>query len=99
MLREMRGYTFGDGRAAVARGIFGAGSGFRVGWRIAGGGGWFPLALGGGGGFNFGGGAGHCATILWGLDTFLISPNFLRSLEVLCRSATREVTRIYHVYK
>ena len=57
MLREMRGYTFGDGRAAVARGIFGAGSGFRVGWRIAGGGGWFPLALGGGG-------SGHCATIL-----------------------------------
>ena len=32
----------------MARGIFGAGSGFRVGWRTAAGG-WFPLALGGGG--------------------------------------------------
>ena len=94
---HLEGYTFTDGRAAMARGIFGAGSSFRVGWRTAGGL-WFPLALGGGS-FHFGGRAGRCPTILWGLDTFLVSPNFLRSLEVLCRSATPEVTRIYHVYK
>ena len=43
---HLEGYTFTDGRAAMARGIFGAGSGFRVGWRTAGGL-WFPLALGG----------------------------------------------------
>ena len=43
-------------------------------------------------------GAGHWAIILWGLDTFLIFPNFLRSL-VLSRLATREATGIYHVCK
>ena len=36
---------------------------------------------------------------LWGLDTFLMFPNFLRSSEVLSRSATSEATRIYHAYK
>ena len=48
--------------------------------------------------FFFGRGAGHWAIILWGLDTFLTFLNFLRS-SVLSRSATREITRIYHVYK
>ena len=50
---------------------------------------------GGGGG---GGGAGRSAIVLWGLDTFLIFPNFLGSY-VLGRSAAREATLIYHVYK
>ena len=36
--------------------------------------------------------------ILWGLDTFLTFPNFLRSY-VLNRSATREAPRIYRVYR
>ena len=40
------------------------------------------------------GGAVHGAFILWGLDTFLLSPNFLRSY-VLSHSASR----IYYVYK
>ena len=44
-------------------------------------------------GFHFGRGIGRWATILWGLDTSLTCPNFLSLL------ATREVTRIYHVYK
>ena len=44
----------------------------------------------------FSGGTGHWGVILWGLDNFLIFPNFLRFLS---RSATREATRIYHVYK
>ena len=85
------------GRSAIIRGIFGAGSGFRVGWHSA-------------GEFSFcfsrifcyywrdvyfwGGGAVHGAFILWGLDTFLLSPNFLRSY-VLSHSASR----IYYVYK
>ena len=42
--------------------------------------------------------AGLSAIVLWSLDTFLVSPNFLGS-QVLSRSATRERTRIYHVYK
>ena len=42
-------------------------------------------------------GARHWAIILLGLDTFLIFHSFLRSY-VLSRSATRDVTRIYHVY-
>ena len=46
----------------------------------------------------FGGGTGHWVIILWSLDTFLIFPNFLRPL-VVSRLATREATRIYHVYK
>ena len=72
------------GAAAGARGVSGAGSGFRVGWRAAGGGGglhfcfpgvfcWYWPSV------RFGGGTGHWAVILWGLDTFLIYSNFLRS--------------------
>ena len=57
MLRGMGGYAFRGGRATMARGIFGAGSGFRVGWRTAAGG-WFPLALGGGEAFILAGGLG-----------------------------------------
>ena len=49
-------------------------------------------------GFHFGGGTGHWAIILWDADTFLIFPNFLSS-QIFSRSATREATRIYHVYK
>ena len=48
--------------------------------------------------FVWGSVAGRWATILWGLDTFLIFPDFLRS-SVLSRSSTREVTRVCHVYK
>ena len=70
------------GLAAVVRGVFGAGSGVRGEWSAAGGV-WvvnfrgFLLAWAG---FSFwgGGGAGHWAIILWGLDTFLIFPNSLR---------------------
>ena len=36
--------------------------------------------------------------ILWGLDTFLMFPNFLRSQVLICL-VTREATRIYHVHK
>ena len=39
------------------------------------------------------GGDGHWVIILWGLDTFLIFPNFLRSW-ILRRFATREATRV-----
>ena len=35
---------------------------------------------------------------LWGLETFLIFPNFLKA-EVLSCLAIREVTRVCHVYK
>ena len=49
-------------------------------------------------GFYFGWGTGRWAIILWGLDTFLIFPNFVGS-SVLSRLATREATRIPHVYK
>ena len=45
-----------------------------------------------------GGRPGRSAIVLWGLDTFLIFPNFLGSY-VLGRSAAREATLIYHVYK
>ena len=48
--------------------------------------------------FVWGGVAGLWATILWGLGPFLMFPNFVRS-SVLSRSATREVTRVCHVYK
>ena len=61
----------------MARGVFGAGSGFRVEWHTAvavyflsfGG---FLLVLRG---FYFGGGAGRWAILPWGLDTFLMFPN------------------------
>ena len=43
-------------------------------------------------------GGGRCTIILWGFGAFLTFPNFLGSL-VLSRSATREATRIYCVYK
>ena len=48
--------------------------------------------------FHFSGGAGRWAIILWGLDTFLIFPNFLRFSVLRCL-VTREETRIDHVYK
>ena len=48
--------------------------------------------------FILAGGAGRWAIVLWGLDRFLIFPNFLIS-QVLSRSATREAYLIYHVYK
>ena len=38
------------------------------------------------------------AFYVWGLNTFLIFTNFLKSL-VFIHSATREATRKYHVYK
>ena len=47
--------------------------------------------------FSFCQGAGEYAIILWGLDAFLALPNLLR-YQVLRRSATREITCIYHVY-
>ena len=50
-------------RGAVACGVFGAGSGFRLGWR----------------GFHIGGGTGRWALVLWDLDNFLIFPYFLSS--------------------
>ena len=56
---------------------------------------WGGFSAGVGGG---GGGHGRSAIVLWGLDTFLIFPNFLGSY-VLGHSATREATLIYHVYK
>ena len=61
----------------MARGVFGAGSGFRVEWHTAVGVyflsfGGFLLVLRG---FYFGGGAGRWAILLWGLDTFLMFPN------------------------
>ena len=75
-------------------GYFGAGSGFRVGWRTAGGGG------GGGVSFCFSlvltkflfcwGGTGHWAVILWSSNTLVKFPMIL----VLSCSATREETRI-----
>ena len=70
--------------AAVGCGVFGAGSGFVLGWCMAGGvgspffGGFFTsiweffVLAGGGGGWARG-------IILWGLCTFLIFPNFLGS--------------------
>ena len=42
-------------------------------------------------------GAGRLVMTLWGFEISLIFPNFLRSL-YLSRWATREATRIYHVY-
>ena len=67
--------------ATIARGIFGAGSGFRVGWGIAGAGGVgfclsavFLLVLAE---FLFWWVEWRWAIILWGLDTFLMFPNFL----------------------
>ena len=75
--------NFVSGFSAMARRIFGAGSSFRVGWRTAGGGGGLDLCFSGffrwyWRRFHFGGGAGRWAIVLWGLDTFLIFPNFLR---------------------
>ena len=63
----------------MARGVSGTGSGFRVGWRAAGGGGLlsifqFLLAS-----LSFWRGAGRWATSPWGLDSFLIFTNFLGS--------------------
>ena len=55
-----------DGGPTMARGICGAISSFHAN-RI-------------GKVFLLAGGTGHWAIILWGLDTFLIFPNFLRSL-------------------
>ena len=67
--------------AAVAGGVFGAGAGFRVGWRALGGV-WFPFFRG----FllvlaklSFWRGAGRWPISLWGLNNFLMFPNFLRS--------------------
>ena len=73
--------------AAAARGIFGAGSSFCVGLRAAGVGGgeglisvfrvvfsWYWR------GFRFGGGTGRLAIILWSLNSFLMFPNFLRTI-------------------
>ena len=81
----------------VARGVSGGGSGFRVGWREAGGGDDFFFR-----GFSSGaGGAGPgwaLGYVQWGLNSFLGLPNFLRS-KVLSCLATREVSFIYHVYK
>ena len=79
---------------AVVRGVFGAGSGFGVGWRTGGGGGvgflrgFLVLAE-----LSFWRGVGHWAMIQWGFETCLIFPNFL----VFSRSATRSATRIYHL--
>ena len=67
---------------AVGCGVSGAGSGLRVGWCAAmgrgGGVGTFLLVLA-----KFWRGAGRLAIVIWGLDTFLIFPNFVS------RSATR----------
>ena len=41
-----------------------------------------------GSGFYFGGGAGRWAIILWGLDTFLIFPNFPK---ILVRQLVRQL--------
>ena len=72
--------NFVSGFSAMARGLFGTGSSFRVGWRTVGG---LDLCFSGffrwyWQRFHFGGGAGRWAIVLWGLDTFLIFPNFLR---------------------
>ena len=56
-------YGFGGWSSSIHR-VSGAGSGFPVGY-------WQS--------FDFGGGTGYSAIILWGLDTFLIFPNFPKS--------------------
>ena len=48
--------------------------------------------------FILGAGLGTGHWTLWGLDTFLIFPNFLKS-EFLSCLATREATLVCHVYK
>ena len=67
--------------ATISYRVFEAVSGFRVKWRTAvkvqflffkG----FLVVLAG---WSFWRGAGHWAFILWGLDSFLVFPNFLRS--------------------
>ena len=60
--------VFWLGVSAIGCGILGAGSGFRVGWRAA-----------EGGGLIADGGAGRWAMVLWSLGNFLIFPDFLRS--------------------
>ena len=48
--------------------------------------------------FILAGGTGHSCVTLWGLGTFFIFPNFLKS-QVLSCSATGEATCKYRVYK
>ena len=68
--------------STIGWGISGAGSTFRVGGGAHRGGDLVTIfrgAFGSAGGFLFWRGSGHWAIILWGLGTFLIFPNFLRS--------------------
>ena len=59
----MRWHSIWMGGPAVAPGVFGAESGFRVGWRTAGGA-WFL--------FHFGRGTGRWVIISWGLLIFRV---------------------------
>ena len=89
------------GGAAVGRGVFGAGSGFLVGQRTAGGGlgcYFWEVFCYCWRGFHCCGEAGRWAIILWCSDTFLIFPNFLES-KLLNRLASDEATSTDHVYK
>ena len=64
-------------------GVFGTGCGFRVGWHTVGWGGLAAIFRGGfarvGWVFIGGGRDGRWGIILWGLGTFLLLPNFLRT--------------------